>query len=42
MSSKRIFSVAVDVVTAQWANLKLESVDMLIFLKKNLKVPDIE
>ena len=35
--SERVFSTAGDVVTAQRATLKSKHVDMLIFLKKNLK-----
>jgi hypothetical protein len=35
--SERVFSTAGDIVTAQRASLKPKHVDMLIFLKKNLK-----
>ena len=36
--SERVFSTAGDIVNAQRATLSQENVDMLIFLKKNLKV----
>ena len=36
--SERVFSVAGNIVTAQRANLSPDNVDILIFLKKNLKL----
>jgi hypothetical protein len=36
--SERVFSTAGDIVTGQRANIKSENVDMLLFLKKNLKM----
>lgn len=38
VASERVFSTAGDIVTAQRAVLSTENVDMLIFLKKNLKM----
>lgn len=35
--SERVFSTAGDILTAQRASLDSEKVDMLIFLKKNMK-----
>lgn len=35
--SERVFSAAGDIVSSQRANLKAKTVDMLIFLKKNMK-----
>ena len=37
VSSKRIFPSSGDIVTAQRATLNSDSVDRLIFLRKNLK-----
>ena len=36
--SERVFSVAGDICTAQRASLTRENMDMLIFLKKNMKI----
>ncbi|XP_046559244.1 E3 SUMO-protein ligase ZBED1-like [Haliotis rubra] len=36
--SERVFSTAGDIVTAQGASLSAENVDILIFLKKNMKL----
>lgn len=38
VASERVFSTAGDIVTAQRAALSPENVDILIFLKKNLKM----
>lgn len=40
VASERVFSTAGDVVTAQRACLSGEQVDMLVFLKTNIKIPD--
>jgi hypothetical protein len=37
--SERVFSAAGEIVCAQKSSLSGENVDMLIFLKSNLKVP---
>lgn len=38
VASERVFSTAGDIVTAQRAALSPENVDILIFLKKNMKI----
>lgn len=38
VASERVFSTAGDIVTSQRAALSTENVDILIFLKKNMKL----
>ena len=40
VASERVFSTAGDVVTAQHACLSGNQVDMLVFLKQNIIIPD--
>lgn len=40
VASERVFSTAGDVVTAQRACLSGDQVDMLVFLKHNIIIPD--
>ena len=40
VASERVFSTAGDIVTAQRACLSGDNINMLIFLTKNIKIPD--
>ena len=41
VASERVFSTAGDIVTAQRGALSSDNVDLLIFLKKNMKIDDL-
>ena len=40
VASERVFSTSGDIVTAQRSSLSTDQVDMLVFLKKTIKIPD--